>query len=68
MGVIHGGESTSEEVGKPRRLASAFYYAFSLCFSSDSLITVRWFGYVYFLGYGGSKPSLSTVFSMVNML
>ena len=59
------GESTFEEVGKPRRLASAFYYAF---FSSDSLITVRWFGSVYFLGYGGSKPSLSTVFSMVNML
>lgn len=40
------GESTSEEVGKPRRLASAFYYAFSLCFSSDFLITVRWFGIV----------------------
>nr|DAU27179.1 MAG TPA: hypothetical protein [Caudoviricetes sp.] len=38
------------------------------CLSSKSLITVRWLVVVYFLGYGGSKLSLSTVFSMVNML
>ena len=28
VGKYMGGKSTFEEVGKPRRLASAFYYAF----------------------------------------
>ena len=53
---------------KAEAVCPGFLSCLFLRFSSKSLITVRWLVVIYFLSYGGSKPSLSTVFSMVNML